>query len=391
MSFLQNVHAAREQAKKRQEAARNAVATLNIDSSFKFVHSKTDLDSFNEYIPEIVLNSRSVTREQLKEIVPKYTDYLTLTEYYKQVKPPHFDRDSENVNMLVFGIIASKSSVRDSANGSKYISFTFCDLKYDISLFFHGNAFRRFYKLRPGAVIAIFNPKVFAQRVSLDEGSKKGLTNPGFSVSDPDSVVEIGLSRDLGICEAKTTSSGQQKQCHNWVNWKKTHVCDFHFEQKSIRTKRPELNASSAKLWDPRSSSNGKRLAVVQGGEVKWKRGLQVDNQSWNQNEAPKGRVFQFPGFDPRKHDESFQTKKRRFQKDKELLNDVAAENDLRKKLEHDAIVRKRVEMRLGIPHLDRETKTLINSRIVDPVKNRRVQTNDENSSDSDLEIIGKP
>lgn len=378
MGFLESVDSARRGEHSRRAEAAHLVPVLHAPVAAPTKPSRDHLDELASYIPEIALSVRAITRAQLAARVPAHTDCLSLTEFLKQVRPPDFERTRGAANMLVFGIFAGKSSVRTSVQGHKYLACTMCDLRYDVALQLYDDAFTKLYKLQPGTVVGIFNPRVFPLR-------ERGLRAPGFNVRDADSIVELGTARDFGTCEARTRASNFGKACTNWVDLRKSRVCDFHTEQ-TVRTKRPELNHAQAKLFDPRTAANGRRLAVVHGGAVKWKRGLQPDGQSPRPGRAdgPSGRVFQSAGFDPSKFDESFSARGRRLQMDRQLLKTVGEENELRRQLERDAVVRKRVEDKLGLPPLKRKNRP---AEVVDPIGGRRPVAAG-GDSDSDLEIV---
>lgn len=294
-------------------------------------------------LPKIRLVSQYCSKEDFKSMIPPGTDTLTITELFKQVSPPEFKRPPEAApNFVVFGIVAARSVMRTSAQGNKFVTMTLSDLKYDVSLALHGKAHEKFWKVRPGTLIALFNPQFYVQKF---ENTARTLA---LSVSKEGCLVELGQAKDLGQCESMTSASRYSKRCRNWVDVRKTHVCEFHTEQKATKTKRPEFNALSAKLWDPKSGGGGhidggdnssKRMTVYKGGEVGWKRGLQLDSQaSFGRTgpkkfafgpggfyDAPVGRVFQLEGANAKKKDlnnyeESAREKRIRLQNDKRKL-----------------------------------------------------------------------
>lgn len=399
MNFVKSLQSAREQQQTREVNATNAVRSLKTNPNFQYTTTTTDLDIFNFYIPKIELMSRNLSLGEFESMIPDHTDCLTITDYYRSVTPPDFKREGEP-NLLIIGIVGSKSEVRTSANGHKYIAMVLCDLVYDIQMQLYGKAFEQFYKLQKGTVIAVYNPKIYMQNTNVND---RIVGSPALSVSDPTSIIEIGQAKYLGQCEAQTSGSKFSKTCKNWVNLRKSKVCDFHTQQV-IRTKRPELNSLQSKIWDPRNAADGRKLTVVRGGEVKWKRGLQLDAQDLV-HKAPRGRIFQSAGFNKHKYDESFNVKKKRLETDKELLRKVGEENDLRKKLEErSTAIRRRVEQKLGLSedpelHIRSRRNNMSAATRVDVCmvkgKGSKASTPSkqlaDSDTDSDLEIIPPP
>lgn len=352
--FVKNLNASRKNfqnraAKKDQQVREFNFSIFNPHKQGKqTVADDLDFDldavsSNQSLLPKIRLVNQYCSKEDFISMIPPETESLTLTELFKQVSPPEFKRPPEaSPNFIVFGIVATRSVTRVSAQGNKFVTLTLSDLKYDVSLALHGKAHEKFWKVRPGTLIALFNPQFYVQKF---ENTARTLA---LSVSKETCLVEIGQAKDLGQCESMTSASQYSKRCKNWVDVRKTHVCEFHTEQKAIRTKRPEFNASSAKLWDPMSSgsrsvdgggSAPQRLTVYEGGEVSWKRGLQVDSQAnfgrsgpkkpafgpGGFYDAPVGRVFQADGAnaqrrDSKNYEESIREKRSRLQKDRRKL-----------------------------------------------------------------------
>lgn len=62
---------------------------------------------------------------------------------------------------VIFGIIAEKSSPKNSSNGQKYITFKLSNLASDtVNLFLFSKSFERHWKELPGTVVAVLNPRV---------------------------------------------------------------------------------------------------------------------------------------------------------------------------------------------------------------------------------------
>jgi len=180
-----------------------------------------------------------------------------IPDLLKTVKSPSYDPPDVEGDWIVFGIIASKSTPLDhkgdgrkvsSTGGNdngrqrgKYMAITLTDLKWEITLYLFDSAFERFWKLTPGSVIALLNPNVMPPR--------PGQTDTGcFSLtlySSDDTVLEVGVARDLNWCKS-TQRDG--KQCFRWVDRRHTEFCTFHIDAKlkKVKAGRMEVNTMTA-------------------------------------------------------------------------------------------------------------------------------------------------
>lgn len=322
------------------------------------------VDESDPYFLGIRLVNRYVSREELHKSIPPHTDCLTLTSLFKQVYPPDFKRPSDSeANFTVFAIVATRSQAKTSAQGNKYVTMTLSDLKYDITIALHGKAHETHWKIQPGTLIAIFNPQFWISKIDNNR-------TLNLSVNKANCIIEVGQASDLGQCEAMTAASNNSKRCKNWVDVRKTHFCDYHVEQKMMQTKRPELNSLNAKLWDPKQIGkyHGSKMAVVQGGEVKWKRGLQVDSQApkfkmggavesayGGLPDAPIGRIFSNENSrvlrqNSGRYEKSLAEQERQKQKDKRSLERATADAELNKKLNSQLSKQSRVNKPKNIP-----------------------------------------
>lgn len=347
---LKRVHENRNTSESRQSQQATSFTINPAQSSASRNEDQSDFDESDlaesePLCPRIRLVKRYLSHDQLVAGIPDNTDVLTLTSLFKQVTPPDFKRPAQSaVNFVVLGIVATRSESRTSVHGNKYVTMTLSDLKYDISLALHGKALEKYWKVRPGTLIAVFNPNFYVQK------AENVARNLALSVSKDACILEIGQAKDLGQCQSMTASSKQSWRCRNWVDVRRSHYCEFHLEQKFTTSQRPEFNSATGKLWDPRNRANGKKLTVIQGGEVKWKRGLQFDTQA-NQGrfsadvdrskftpfkggmpDAPVGRVFQSSGkrkTDTNKYEEALGDKRKRQEREKWLLQRISDDNKI--------------------------------------------------------------
>ncbi|KAK8084609.1 hypothetical protein PG997_005880 [Apiospora hydei] len=159
------------------------------------------------------------------------------------VKAPNFELPDIEQDIVVLGIIASKSDPKahkpppggsdlkekknrfadgDDPRG-KYMVLQLVDLTWQLDLFLFDSAFARYWKLSPGTLVAILNPMLN---------------------SDGDTVLEIGTARDLGYCKSVKKDGNL---CNSWVNKKRTEFCEFHMNAalEKHRFHRQDINSAA--------------------------------------------------------------------------------------------------------------------------------------------------
>jgi minichromosome maintenance protein 10 len=168
----------------------------------------------------------------------------------KEVKSPDYDPPDCESDYVIVGIIASKSTPlehrtgnpktidsagRDEHARSKFMVVRLTDLKWELDLFLFDTGFDAFWKLIPGTVVAVLNPGIMPP---------KNRASGAFSLklaSSEDTVLEIGTAKDLDFC---TAIKGNSKECLQWIDGRKTSVCEFHMSLKvdKARKGRMQLN-----------------------------------------------------------------------------------------------------------------------------------------------------
>ncbi|GAO52354.1 hypothetical protein SAICODRAFT_19449 [Saitoella complicata NRRL Y-17804] len=202
------------------------------------------------------LTKQLIDKEDLSEHFRGRT-LFTIPDLLKTVTGPAFEAPDVVGDWILLGIIASKSDVRTASKGEqrKYLVLTLTDLKYDIEIFLFGPAFEKFWKVTRGTLIALLNPAVMKPRVSTAVTFSLNLSEP------EDQLLEIGRSRDLGVCSAMKKDGGR---CKMWVDLQKGEWCGFHVDMnlKKIRSGRMELAVSN----EPRRGGGGGRGGRGGGG-----------------------------------------------------------------------------------------------------------------------------
>lgn len=200
---------------------------------------------------------------------------LQIPDLLAKVKSPQYELPAEmDADFVVLATIASKSQpmahqnsgpvANDSSTSfaeaersikndrGKYMIITLTDLKWTLDLFLFGSAFSRFYKLAAGTVVAILNPSIMPPPPRLADTGRFSLTLN----SNEDTILEIGVARDLAWCKSICKSG---KSCSQWVDKRRTEFCDFHVNAvlEKRRQNRMETQGSSA----PYTSAKGNNRA----------------------------------------------------------------------------------------------------------------------------------
>ncbi|KAI1166155.1 hypothetical protein F5B18DRAFT_607505 [Nemania serpens] len=223
-----------------------------------------------------------------KRIIPHLTltrnlsgkETYVIPDLLKHVKAPEFQLPDVEQDIVVFGILASKSEPRAHQNtGSnvkekleadpakaKYMILKLVDLKWELDLFLFNTGFERYWKLTPGTLLAILNPTIMPPPPNkTDTGRFSLVINSG-----QDTILEVGTARDLGFCKSVKKDGAL---CSSWVNSKRTEFCEFHMNLalSKKRLARQDVNAFNTGLgpkkqnsfrlhnWEEHANDPGKR------------------------------------------------------------------------------------------------------------------------------------
>ncbi|KAI1430718.1 hypothetical protein GGR50DRAFT_165589 [Xylaria sp. CBS 124048] len=191
-----------------------------------------------------------------------------IQDLLRQVVAPAFELPDVEQDIVVFGILASKSEPRTHKDGgnkikekeaadptrTKYMVLTLVDLKWELELYLFGSGFERYWKLTPGTLLAILNPNIMPPAPNKkDTGRFSLVINSGI-----DTILEVGLARDLGFCKSVKKDGAL---CSSWVNSKRTEFCEFHMNLalSKKRLARQDVNAFDTGLG-PTKQQNSRRL-----------------------------------------------------------------------------------------------------------------------------------
>lgn len=171
-----------------------------------------------------------------------------IKDLLRDVKAPDFSLPDIEQDVVVFGILAKKSEPRSHkpATGKKkdedrgkYMVMTLVDLDFEVDLFLFGGGFERFWKLSEGTVLAILNPNIMPPPPGRQDTGRFSLVIN----SDEDTILEIGIARDLGFCKSVKKDGNP---CGTWINKKRTEFCEYHSNEavKKQKSTRIEMNSS---------------------------------------------------------------------------------------------------------------------------------------------------
>ncbi|KAK7221091.1 hypothetical protein V2G26_009094 [Clonostachys chloroleuca] len=176
---------------------------------------------------------------------------MSVKDLLRNVKAPDFSLPDVEQDIVVFGIVAKKSEPRahkaaPAKNGLKpedrgsYMVINIVDLDYEVDLFLFNSGFARFWKITEGTVVSILNPNIMPPPPGRQDTGRFSLVIN----SDQDTILEIGISRDLGYCQ---TVKKDGKPCGAWVNKKRTHFCEYHTNEavQKSKTSRIEMSTGS--------------------------------------------------------------------------------------------------------------------------------------------------
>ncbi|CAG9788558.1 unnamed protein product [Diatraea saccharalis] len=151
----------------------------------------------------------------------------------------HVENEDLSKDWVIAGVIVRKSSTKQSQKGNQFMIWTLSDLKDDlktISMFLFRKAYTDLWKTCEGTVVAILNPNV------LDK-SQNSNDQASLSVENPERVMILGQSKDLGICKSRKKNG---EPCTAFVNVNQCEHCIYHVKQEYQKySKRQELQSST--------------------------------------------------------------------------------------------------------------------------------------------------
>ncbi|KAK0853627.1 hypothetical protein LTS02_011884 [Friedmanniomyces endolithicus] len=220
----------------------------------------------------------------------------TLPRLLKEVKSPHYDPPDCDTDYVLFALLASKSTPYDQkathrttdeiqpqddahAPRNKFMVLKLTDLTWEIDLFLFGTAFTQFWKLTPGTLLAILNPDILPPSQAQQHSGKFSLKVG----SSEDSVMEIGVGRDLGWCSSVRKDG---RECGEWVDKRKTDICGFHLDLFVERQRKGRMEVNG--MWRGRGDGEG----GGKGGGSRRDAGLRQGSPKRRQNGVTQSREY---------------------------------------------------------------------------------------------------
>ncbi|KTW25705.1 hypothetical protein T552_03317 [Pneumocystis carinii B80] len=241
----------------------------------------------------LYLSKRNISYDELR-LYFKGKKIFLLPELLKTVTAPTYEFPDHDNDYIVIGIIAYKSIPKYIQNGkkntnikSRYCVLTLTNLKWEINLFLFDGAFERYWKIQVGYIIAILNPGIMKPK-KIDSGDFSLVLSHEY-----DSLLELGLSRDLGFCNALRRDG---KQCTSWIDRRHSEVCGFHVDQgmHKIRNARMEV-ATGTRLYSPKKNKYiSSKVGYSKG--PKSAEGLLAEHTGWV-HDPWNGNVFMISNF----------------------------------------------------------------------------------------------
>lgn len=151
----------------------------------------------------------------------------------------HVENEDLSKDWVIAGVIVRKSAAKKSQKGNQFLIWTLSDLKDDmktISMFLFCKAYNDLWKTPQGTVVAVLNPNV------LDR-SQNSADQACLSVENPDRVMILGQSKDLGVCKSRKKNG---EPCTAFVNLTQCEHCIYHVKQEYQKySRRQELQSST--------------------------------------------------------------------------------------------------------------------------------------------------
>lgn len=205
--------------------------------------AEPDITQFEPYSATHL--SRRIIPHQTLTRTLKGKKHFLIPDLLREVKGPDYNPPDIEEDLVLFGIIASKSEPKahhaqatKNPKKGKFMVMHLTDLKWELDLFLFDSAFDKFWKLTPGTIIAILNPLFMPPPRGKEATGKFSITLN----SDADTVLEIGSARDLGFCKSVKKDG---KTCDSWVDKRHTEFCDFHVNLTLQKTKSQRMEVNS--------------------------------------------------------------------------------------------------------------------------------------------------
>lgn len=158
---------------------------------------------------------------------------VTVSKIKYHLSPEKMEKD-----WVIAGVLINKSTPKTSQKGSTYAIWKISDLSDNMNtvcLFMFSNAYKTLWKTTIGTVIGILNPNVLESKDNSDLAT--------LSVDNPQRVMILGKSKDMGKCKSRKKNG---EPCSSIINLSRCEFCLYHIKQEYKKcSRRAELQAFS--------------------------------------------------------------------------------------------------------------------------------------------------
>ncbi|TQS38886.1 hypothetical protein Golomagni_00600 [Golovinomyces magnicellulatus] len=201
------------------------------------------------------LTRRIIPHQNLTRLLSGKKTYL-IPDLLRDVKAPDFAAPDIEQDFVLLATIASKSepkvhrTTQNKRKRGKFMAMTLTDLKWELDLFLFDSAFEKFWKMTSGTIIAILNPLIMPPpRDKINTGKFSVMLN-----SDADTILEIGIARDLGFCKSVKRDG---KTCNSWVDKRHSEFCDYHVNNTLSKTHASRMEVNTMTFGKGKYNSQG--------------------------------------------------------------------------------------------------------------------------------------
>ena len=206
-----------------------------------------DVDEIDPYSNQ-ALRKRYIESQQLNSILVATDEKLKILKINKLLAKVNKANDFAEpmyTNWCFVGAVLQKHATKLTKDKQKFMKVSVGDFNHSVDVLFFGDALQKYWKLRPGDLIAILNP--FVNKYYYQPPNSSHVFS-GFNLkvdeNNLNSILEIGALRDFGYCTA--INSQKNSKCVNIIDKTKSDMCEFHINLKfkGVSNKRMELNGS---------------------------------------------------------------------------------------------------------------------------------------------------
>lgn len=236
------------------------------DPNFLQVVESNKYKSSDDYRPEndpgfdsfshMYINARYIPEKVLKDQLND-TLIFRLSKLYQMI--PSRIGELMEANLVVVGAIKQRSKSSISDRGKKYVKLVLSDFKFDIVVYLWGDAYERFWKIRPGSICAILNPEI--KQMPTKNGHSKTYM---LRLESGLSILEYARFAHFAICRGL-----KGHPCSEAIDSRKSNYCSYHLEKSADKnaSNRNEMG-SNYKLFTPVDRDGNKQVLMVNDSEL---------------------------------------------------------------------------------------------------------------------------